>query len=397
MDQIKVMKEKRWEIHDKATNLMKAHPGEHFTEKVLKDFNDLMDEVTRLDKELDRLEDAERAVINKLNRVSGVPGYIPANRESANSGSGNSFVLADICRSLKHGHAAMNVPENIKALTSTTGSATISDPNVQDQILFALQANNELVDAGVTFTQIDNYQSVPKVTTFHFVGWQTAESAELTIDSALTIGSVKWTLHDLYCRIRVSNQLLADSSDRARRLIDQSITKALQDELGRVVLLGSNTGGEPAGIEQFSGLQDTPSGGALGDYQHIITSVKKLLSVNVPLTNISMFGSPEVWRQMASFEAAGDGQSLMIPDLLKPVRFMSPTSWIPENYDTDKTKAFLGDFSKIIVGVQGAFNFVLDQTRASHLESEFIAWMRCDVQATHENAFCTISGITVTP
>jgi HK97 family phage major capsid protein len=329
-----------------------------------------------------------------LDARRGQPGYRPANYDGPGSGSENPFIFADIARSLKFGHAAPDLPANIKAITSSSGSAVVQDPTLADDIIYALMANNELVEAGASIVNIENYRQVPKVTTYPAAVWQNGEGTEITVDASLAIGSVKWTLADMAIRVRVSNQFLMDTSERGRRLVQESMRKAVQDELARAALVGTGATGQPAGIEQFSGLQTTAAAGALGDWTHIIGSVKKLLSVNVPLPNISFIGSPEVWRQMASFEAT-DGQPLRMPPLLEPIRFMSPTSLVPENYSGTDTAAFVADFSRLIIGIQGSFEFVLDQTRAHHLETEFLIHLRADVQATHEDAFCQITGITV--
>ena len=98
---------------------------------------------------------------------------------------------------------------------------------------------------------------------------------------------------------------------------------------------------------------------------------------------------------MASF-ADTTGQPLAVPALLEPVRFYSPTNFVLETYDTNTiTKLFLGDYSRITVGIQGAFEFVLDQVRADYLETDFLIHFRADVQASHEDNFCQITGILI--
>lgn len=355
----------------------------------------IQNEIRRLDQEIHSLEMDFLQKAQDMETRRGAPGYVAANRQTGTGG--NPYILADIAKSLKFGHAA-DVSDRIKAVTSASGVAAIQDPSISDDILYALMANNELAMAGAQFVTIENYRQVPKVTTHPAVIWQDGEGTEITVDASLAIGSVKWDLKDLSLRLRVSNQFLMDTSERGRRLVQESMRQAIQDGIGKAVFTGTGANGQPAGIEKFSGLQTVDAqSGEMSDWSQIISAVKKLATANVPLSNISFFGSPEVWRQLASFTATvGDGQPLRLPEALKPIKFMSPTNLVPETYNTNtETAAFLGDFSKIVVGFQGAFEFVLDQTRAHHLETEFLIHMRCDVKATHEDNFCMIQDILI--
>lgn len=399
MDRIRILKEKREDIFTKIDRIMKDHEvdsGRRWTAEIDREVAGMQEEIQKISDELKDLEKYERSLANGLDERSNMDGYLAANKQGEYRPT-NKMVFADIARALKFGPGAKGLPENVKALTSTSGSAAIQDPAITSDIIWALQERNELTMAGVQFVNIENYRQTAKVTEYPAVNWQNGEGNQIPLDTALTISSVKWELKDMAIRIRVSNQFLMDSSDRGRRLVQESMRKSVQAGLGRAVFTGTGATGQPQGIENFSGLQEVDLGGGeqLDTWARIIQGVKKLADVNVPISSISAFGSPEVWKQMASM-ADLNGQPIMKPELLKPVTFYNPTNFVPETYDTNTTtKLFLGDYSKIIVGLQGSFEFVLDQVRADYLETEFLIHLRADIKATHEDNFCQIKGILI--
>ncbi len=307
------------------------------------------------------------------------------------------YLLAEIARSLKFGGEAKGISPEVRNLTSTTGASALQDPKLLDRVIFELQSSNELGAAGATFTRIENYSSVPKVTDYPSYQWQINEGDELAVDTNLTIGFKKWTLKDLAIRLRVSNQFLLDAGSRGQRIIEGSMRSQINQAIAQAVFTGSGTAGQPGGIETFTGIKtvDINPDAAITDWTEIIEAVRQLSAENVPISQLSAFFSPTGWAQLASF-ADTTGQPLRKPALLEPVTFYNPTTLVLETYDTNTTtKFFLGDFSRLVIGFQGLFSFTLDQTRASHLETEFIVHMRLDVQATHENHFAQITGILI--
>ncbi len=307
------------------------------------------------------------------------------------------YLLADIFRSAKLGGQAEGLSKEVKNMTSTTGAAVIQDPVILSQIVTELQSYNPLVEAGVVFKMIQNYSSMPKVTQGPSWHWQSAEGEEIPVSTGLTISSVDWSLKDLSIRVRCSNQFLMDSEGLGRAVVQSEITRQINFALIQAVLLGTGVSGEPQGLENMTGLQtlDINPDAGLSDWSEIIEACRLLAAVNVPISNISAFGSPTVWSQMASF-ADSTGQPLRKPALLEPVRFFDPTTLVPETYDTSTTtKLFLGDFSKLVVGFQGPFQVVIDQNRAHHLETEFLTHLRIDVRALYEEVFVEVTGILI--
>lgn len=372
-------------LREKAFKLTDCDPSE-FTEDINRQHKRVSEEIMSIEREILSLE--------KNAYVSGVAQSI--NDRIPSKDDGNCY-LAQMARAVKYGPDAKGLSDEIRAITSTSGSAAIQDPNVMDQVIYELQSSNELAQAGVQFQNTENYKLVPKVTAYPTVYWQTAESQQITLDAAMTIGSVKWELKDGAVRVRVTNQYLMDSSERGQRIVQEAMRRAIQQAIGQAIFTGSGSNGEPKGIQSFDNVQTLAvyggGGAALDDWSQISTGVKMLADINVPISNISVFTSPSAWLQLASLEAT-DGQPLLMPPALNSIRFFGPTTFIPATYNSNTwTKIFMGDFSKIIVGMGGTFEIILNQTRADYLETEFLVHFRMDVQATHDNNFVELTEI----
>jgi hypothetical protein len=80
---------------------------------------------------------------------------VKKDRASEKSREPKSTVFADIARAMKNTNAP-DIPDNIRAITSTSGSTAIQDPLVVDEIIYALQESNELEQAGVQFVNTEN-------------------------------------------------------------------------------------------------------------------------------------------------------------------------------------------------------------------------------------------------
>lgn len=398
--ELKRKKEEREELILKAEGILQKYVGkeDQYTAAIDNQVADIQHQVKVLDREISALEMQELRKAQALEVERGRPGYVSANHETADHHNRNTLILNDMARIAKSGPGAVGLSGYSKAITSTTGSASLENPSVVDDLIFELQSANELVTAGMQVINIENYRLSPKVTAYPTSVWQNGEGSEITLDSSLTIGSVKWQLSDIAVRIEASNQVLLDSSERAQRLIQESMRRQIQEDIGRAIFAGTGLNGEPTGIENFSGvLTHDHSSNTIQSWEPIITGVKKLLQANVRLSDIAVFFSPTVWAQLASMQSSGDGQALVLPKMLEGVRFMSATNLISEGYDTNtSTRVFMGDFSKLILGVQPGISMVLDQTRASHLSTQFILHMRADIQASHENAFLYIDNVTLT-
>ena len=62
--------------------------------------------------------------------------------------------------------------------------------------------------------------------------------------------------------------------------------------------------------------------------------------------------------------------------------------------DPVTSEIILGDFSNLYIGIRTALRVeVLRETFAGNFQYGFLAFLRADVAAVHEEAFCRITGI----
>lgn len=397
-DEIRRLKEARETAFLKADAVLKSCPGgEGWNESKEKEFDRYQSEVEKLDRQIDSLEAQERKLARNLDAKRGKGNYISANHERWDEPRTGRNLLAQLARATKFGPGAAGLSEEIKAITSTSGSATLQDPTIMDELILELQAATQLTEAGVQFVNTENYRQIPKIEAYPAHVWQPAEGQEITLDSALTIGSIQWRLKDVAVRVRCSNQWLMDSSDRGTRLIQTAMEKAVNDAIFDAVINGSGSSGEPKGIRFFDNVQtySIPGGPqAITDWEPIVQAAAMLAATNVPLDQTSLFVSPNGWKQLALLSSTvGDGQPLQRPPML-PTRIMNPTTHVLETFATNtETVMVMGDFSKVVVGMGPQMTLQLVEVRSAYLETEFLLHARVDIQSTHDNNFVVIDDI----
>jgi HK97 family phage major capsid protein len=117
------------------------------------------------------------------------------------------------------------------------------------------------------------------------------------------------------------------------------------------------------------------------------------MAANVPYQNIGGIMNANTVEQLMNLSAT-DGQPLQMPMLLTDMR-KAYTQAVKSDYGTgnDETRIYFGDFSEMVVGFQGAFEFRLDERYKDYLQTGFLIHMRADIQVKHPEAFCILENI----
>ena len=279
----------------------------------------------------------------------------------------------------------------------SSGSALIQNPNVVDDIVYALQSSNPLVDAGVQFVNVENNRQVPKVTAYPAANWVTESSTLGATDP--TIGSIKWELKDIAVLVKVKNNVLYDAKADVQRLVSEVTQRAINDAILKAMFYGANGSNQPEGIDNFTDALKVDmgtNGAALQNYNPFISATRKLMDVNIVKKNISFIYNPSIAETIAGFVDT-TSQPLNAPKMIADLRHLETTA-VKSDYTqgsaTDTTRVYAGDFSKMVVGLGGSFSITLDQRYADELTTGFIVHTRIDMKPLFENAFCIIEGIT---
>lgn len=284
----------------------------------------------------------------------------------------------------------------LRALTSSGGSAMIPSEIFQE-VLYDSLAANPLRDLGVQYRSVSQNSKWPRITAYPDADWVASEGTQVTEDSSTTIGSVDVSLNDLAVLIRVQDQLLLDAAVDIESVLQTSATMAINNAVLTKFFHGDGTGGTPTGLDNLTGINTVSAGNAaLTDYSDIIGSMYELLVDNVPLDRIGMASHPNVWKQLTSLTAS-DNQPLMAPadvgNMMKRYTSAIDTTF---GGGSNETKAYFGDFSKAVIGLQGPFRFVMDDRYKDYLQTGFLIWLRVDFAFLEPDNFCRLDDILTT-
>jgi HK97 family phage major capsid protein len=289
-----------------------------------------------------------------------------------------------------------NVSDEARALVSS-GSALIQSENIVDEVVYSLQSSNFLSGAGVQYVATTNNRQVPKISSYPTAQWIT--EGQQVSDSQPSIEALKWEFKDLAVLVKVQNNVLNDAAVSVEGLINQVANNAINDAILKAVLYGSGSSGQPLGIDNYTGVLTVDmatDGAAITDYTKHTEAVKKLLQTNNDLDKISFVQSPTSFQQVNDLQVELGNYQLPPFDYRNNSVFT--TSAVKEDYDqgttANTTRIYVGDFSKLVIGVGDEISVKLVERYADYLQTAFMVHMRVDIKPLFEDSFCIIKGIT---
>lgn len=382
MRQSIILKEQRADLVDQMQTLIdKAETGNgDLTAIENNKFHRLKDEVQAKDLEILRAEKEETA--KQLQAEQNAPGR---------PGGGTDYLIGRVMKSM----VDSKYPDSqARALLTSGASAVINDPVITQDIIYSLLANDSLREAGVDFRVMDNNTQMGKVTAYPDIQWFN-ENEQISADSSLTIGSIKWGFRQAACLVRVDRNVLLDSSGRAEILVKTAIQRAVQDAVHQVFWYGDSGNKQPDGLDNISGVQTVDAGSTiLADYSKVFEAVKDLEVTHEDRRKLSVFMPPIVRNQLDTLTGT-DGHYLMKPTGLQDVRFFTDSAIKTDYAPGTETRAYVGDFSKAIVGFQNSLDITLSEKYADYNQVAFLVILRMDLQLTHhDQSFAIITDIT---
>jgi HK97 family phage major capsid protein len=310
-------------------------------------------------------------------------------------------------KSADHSHSSIG---RLVAAVTTSGASAVVPTTWSNQIIDLAIASSAIGQAGSTVIPMDRKTvEIGRITGDPTASFRT-EGSSIT-ESDPTFDNVTLTAHSLNALVVTSVEWLADAQDGSD-LIEQTIAQAIARELDFVALYGGITTGH--GVTTPRTSPPNPTG--------ILAALQSQLSANAPAaaTNGTTPTSGSFWAEMlkaAYLVRAGNhepnamiwnssadltyalatdttGQPLNAPARL-PRQVVSNT--IPsytQGTMTTATDAFVGDFSKLLIGVRGALTITtLKERYADNGQVGFLAWWRGDIQLADPKAFSVFSGI----
>ncbi|GAB5460888.1 phage major capsid protein [Hoeflea alexandrii] len=274
--------------------------------------------------------------------------------------------------------------------TNSAGGFTVPDI-LSSQFIDAARKAATVFQAGaITVPLSSDSNAIAKVSTDPVPAWR-AENAAIA-ESDPTFAQVIFTPRSLAVLVKCSRELLMDSLNM-ETLLPQVMASAMAVELDRVALFGTGSAPQPKGVVNFSGVQEVAHDAALASYAPLISARTLVKTANhAGVTAYIMHPRDE--GVLAGLTATDDQPLLMPPAIANVPMFASTSVPANEGAGTNESTIVTGDFSKLMIGIRHQIQIeVMRELFAANGQIAFIAHLRADVAATHENAFSKITGI----
>jgi HK97 family phage major capsid protein len=275
--------------------------------------------------------------------------------------------------------------------TDSAGGFTVPDI-LSAQVIDMVRAQSTVVRAGALTVPLESdVQHIAKVISDPIPAWRNEAAAVTEADP--TFSRVTFTPRSLAVLVKVSRELLEDSLNM-ETLLPQIMTSAMAVELDRVALFGSGTAPEPQGVVNFSGVQEVAHNMGLETYNTLISARTLIKTANFDGVSAYIM-HPREEGVIAGF-VGNDAHPLQLPPAIAEVPFLTSTSVpIDGGAGSDEGSIITGKFDNLMIGLRhGVTIQILKERFQDTGQYGFIAFMRADIAATHENAFCKITGIT---
>ncbi len=296
--------------------------------------------------------------------------------------------------------------------TGPTGGYILKH-EVASEIEPALRANVPLLNMGVrqvpmTGTETMDFIVSNEETDAYWVG----EATQIP-DSNPTWSLKKLVPKVVAVRVPVPNKVLDNADINYESTLRDMAQYAIAYKMMQVALFGtgaiagSDVGPSPRGLINVSGVTNTAIGtgdGATPTIANISAMEQRLLEDNVaPTSNWHWLFAPRTRKTFADM-ADLNGQPLFRPDWSSMPKApilgytFEMSTVVPINVTTgvnsDTSYIFLGDWSKMIIGIGKQFEVMVNPYRlADQLQTEFIFYAYMDMVVIQPKAFEILSGV----
>ncbi len=257
--------------------------------------------------------------------------------------------------------------------------------------------------------------TIARITSDPSLTWK-AENAIHTPSSVCT-EAVTFTSKTLVGSVKMSVELSEDAPN-ASEVIANSLAQAIGLELDRAALLGSGSSSEPAGIYKTgTGVQTNVNeidlgtdGTYLTNFDYFSQAYREILENNGE-PNAAIF-APRTWYTLDTLKDTTN------QPLVAPMSFQNIQKLITNQIPIDITKggsddaslAFLGDFTKMLIGIRTSLKLEVtrvgshsdgsgswDSSAWEQLQVWVRAYLRADIQLAQPAHFSVINGIIPAP
>lgn len=216
-----------------------------------------------------------------------------------------------------------------------------------------------------------------------------------------TFGVIEFIPRSYAALVRVSNELIEDSSIDVGRYLAEVFAASAAVTVDAAGLYGSGTAPAVKGIKNVAGVTIThlgAGGAALGNHDAVVDLVARLKTANYSPT--ALITSPRLEASIAKFrEGSGTGAYLEPPLYLRNIPTLVSSSVPVTNVVGASgavcTDMFAGDFRNVLIGMRHELRISrLVELYAGTGETGFVVDMRFDIQVARPAGIQILDGIT---
>lgn len=204
------------------------------------------------------------------------------------------------------------------ALTTVNGSSILKPEQINDLIVTPLTQESVAFQVSTVARTDANQYRVPRVVGDPTTGW-TPEGTEITPDD-VDLDEILVTPRKVAGLTILSNELIADASEDAARLIGQRLVNSLRRKIDAAYFANATPNG-PSGIRSVAGVTSVLSGvaGSVSNYDVFYEGAALVEAAGGQVT--SWVASPAHAIALSRIkESTGSNKSLIQPDVTQPTR-----------------------------------------------------------------------------
>jgi HK97 family phage major capsid protein len=293
------------------------------------------------------------------------------------------------------GHLSDSEVKAVSGVSSPDGGILIPEA-VSASVIDLARTKTRVLEAGaMTMPMTSRYVVMPKLMAGSQAAWRSENDAIAEGDPDL--GYVRLQAQSLAAIVRISWEILEDSSPDVWAMIAADLTAELGKKIDYAALRGAGFGSEPLGITGSEGINQRTAIGA-PSYDDILDAMADIESANHEASAWLLNSRDSRTYRGLKTGISGDKTTLSAPaDVAALKRLVTNQLPADEGAGDNESSMVVGDFSQLVIGVRPSLSIrlvTLSERYAENGQKALIAWFRGDVAVRHPEAFTVLSGVT---
>ena len=269
-------------------------------------------------------------------------------------------------------------------INTSDDSSLVAEDYKGGDFIDILRNSSSVMAAGATMLRgLQGNVVIPKKTATSAPAWIATEGGDNT-EQEFTAGSVTMSPKVIGAYTDATRVLLQQSSLDIENLIRDDLTQSIATAIDLGALAGTNTGGQPTGIKNTTGINTTSFTAANPTWAEIVAMESAVAEDNALLGNLSYICRPADYGTLKTTEKATNTAQFVV----SPDGSMNGYNVIRSNQVTSGDFYF-GNFADLLIGFYGGLDINVDpysQSQSGNLR--IVALQTVDVAVRHATSFC---------